>query len=157
MTTAHEDARVRLVITVMGKPAGQGSKRAVPHRSTGKIMMLEASKRTRPWKNLVRDAAQAAIVRYGWQKMTGPLCIKASFVFDPPATVRGLAREWPITRSSGDLDKLVRAVLDALGEAGVYGDDSQVVGIQTFKHHSDSDDSPLESAGLVVDIFPAHR
>lgn len=57
------------------------------------------------------------------------------FTFDRPKSAPKSRRVWPVTRSSGDLDKLCRAVFDALVDAGVMRDDSQVVRLTTSKVH----------------------
>ena len=40
---------------------------------------------------------------------------------------------WPIKRSTGDVDKLARLVLDAITDAGLWRDDSQCVRLTTSK------------------------
>ena len=41
-----------------------------------------------------------------------------------------------------DLDKLLRSTLDALGEAGIWGDDAQVVTIAASKHYTSDYEPP---------------
>jgi Holliday junction resolvase RusA-like endonuclease len=44
------------------------------------------------------------------------------------------ARPWPI--SAPDLDKLVRCISDAVTDAGLWHDDSQVVSIKAAKRYA---------------------
>ena len=50
------------IITVYGRPAPQGSKKAFRHRATGKIITQEMSKYVRPWRAEVQRAAQATLL-----------------------------------------------------------------------------------------------
>lgn len=118
---------------------------------TGQINQVESSKRLRPWRDLVHAAAEDAVDR--WQRRTvdaaekfgtfycGPVVVAIAFVFERPRThygtgynkhrVKDSAPAFPTSAhwtAGGDLDKLVRGVLDAMTKV-VYGDDSQVVGL----------------------------
>ena len=48
--------------------------------------------------------------------------------------------QFPVTRSSGDIDKLTRAALDAFTESGVFDDDSQVVRVVAEKYYTDNEE-----------------
>lgn len=127
-----------LTVTVFGIPAGQGSKRHV-----GRGVMVEASKRTRPWRENVRDAARTAIALDGWQRLDGPVQVEADFYFDRPRShygsgrnarvLRAAAPALPANRASGDVDKMLRACFDSLVDAGVVADDAQVVTVTARK------------------------
>lgn len=119
-----------LSFTVPGIAAPQGSKRHVGHG-----IMVESSARLKPWRAAVTAAAAEA--RAGHPTITGPVVLGAVFSFPRPAghygtgrnagVVRDSAPSWPSTRKFGDLSKLVRAVEDAITDAGVWQDDCQVV------------------------------
>ena len=123
-------------ISVHGTPAPQGSKRHVGHG-----VMVESSKRLPAWRTLVTDAAWAA--RAGAPAIRGPVRLVATFGFRRPRSHFGTGRNAGILRASapphptgrnvGDLSKLVRAVEDALTDAGVWHDDDQVVAIVADK------------------------
>ena len=49
----------------------------------------------------------------------------------------GCGRSWCREESKPDIDKLLRSTLDALGEAGLWADDSQVVHVQSSKDYAD--------------------
>jgi crossover junction endodeoxyribonuclease RusA len=148
-----------LVITVMGKPAPQGSKRHV-----GGGRMIEQSQRTAPWREAVRNTAAWVLevdadwrTRHGHpprQRPEGPVKVEVDFCFDPPKSAPKRRRSWPITRSSGDVDKLLRACLDALTEAGVLRDDSQVTEVTGRKIHTDDPRAPVTAPGAVIRVWP---
>lgn len=107
-----------LSIFIPGDPAPQGSKRHV-----GRGVMVESSRRVAPWRNDIR----AALIDLRGQPKTyfdGPVRIALEFVlYRPQSTPK---RKTPPAVKKPDLDKLMRAVLDAVGSAGVWRDDSQV-------------------------------
>ena len=123
--------------TVLGTAAPQGSKRHV-----GNGVMLESSKRLRPWRQDVRFAALAR--RPPDWDMTPPMRLDLVFWFARPASHYGTkngitylkanAPVHPVSARLGDIDKLSRAVLDAL--TGVaYLDDRQVVDVLALKSY----------------------
>lgn len=120
---------------VSGLPVAQGSKRHV-----GKGRMIESAKGLEPWREVVAwEAKRAAHGR----KFTGP--IQAHFVFWFPrpkshygtgsraTTLKDLS---PIYHTiKPDLDKLVRAVGDALTTSGVITDDSLIAKVAAEKRY----------------------
>ena len=113
--------------TVEGNPAPQGSKRHV-----GNGRMIEASKRLKPWRDAVIAATTDMASKI--EQLEGPLSVKLEFRIPRPKTV---TRRYPITRSSGDLDKLIRAVLDGITIGELIHDDSQVISIKASKRYSE--------------------
>lgn len=112
--------------SVPGTPAPQGSKTYL-----GNGRMVESSKRVKPWRADIRAAALANFK----QPFTGPIRLDLAFVMPRPKSHYGTGRNVNKIKPSApvlhtqkpDLDKLIRAVGDAL--TGVaYHDDSQVVG-----------------------------
>jgi crossover junction endodeoxyribonuclease RusA len=138
--------------TVSGTPAPQGSKRYLGVGSKGKVRMAESSARVAPWRADVRAAAERALPEQHlstgfdpscaicalWE---GPVIVVLSFRFARPAShyrtgknsgvLRDSAPEYPIGKKD-DLDKLERAVLDALTSV-VFADDGQVVSLSSSK------------------------
>ena len=121
--------------TVWGIAAPQGSKRHV-----GNGVMLESSDRVRPWRQDVRFAALEKRP-HDWD-MTTPMRLDLVFWFPRPASHYGIkngisylkanAPVEPVSARIGDIDKLQRAVFDAL--TGVaYLDDRQVVEVEARK------------------------
>lgn len=121
-----------LKFTVHASAAPQGSKRHV-----GNGIMIESSKRVKPFRQDVKFAALDAKPP-DW-KMDGPFRIEVFFQFIRPKshfTSKGAltksAPSYPTGRNVGDIEKLLRAVHDALSEV-LFTDDSQVVECHCYK------------------------
>ena len=123
------------VLFVPGVPAPQGSKRHV-----GNGVMVESSKRLRPWRGTVTGA----IVDAGWQHdpiLAGPVRVTLTFAMPRPKHHYGTGRNAGVLRAAapvwhegrGDADKLARAVLDALTDSGAIRDDGQVAWLTVSK------------------------
>lgn len=72
------------------------------------------------WRQLMAYAMKIAMSRSwgeGWPALEGPVIVAAVFHLPVKDVAAGRV---------GDLDKLARNLLDALTDAGVYGDDVQV-------------------------------
>ena len=137
----------RATITVHGKPAPQGSKRHV-----GRGVMVESSTKVKPWREAVKHAALAAVHPTGFRRLDGPVRLDIVFVFDKPKAAPKRRRTWPITRASGDIDKLQRSTFDALTDAGLFRDDAQVVDVHARKVYTDDPDAPLQVPGAVIRV-----
>ncbi len=121
---------------VHGLPIPQGSTRAwVLH---GKPVITSSAKGLATWRRLVADVAQNYAPAEPW---LGPVAIELHFGLPKPKSAPKKKRVWPDKRP--DLDKLTRAVLDALTYV-VFGDDSQVVEIQASKDYG--------APGVVVEV-----
>lgn len=126
---------------VEGVPAPQGSK---DHVGNGR--MVESSKRLKPWRATVRAAARAA---WEGEPYAGPVSVDVTFRFLRPKSHYGTGRNAAILKGSApshhayrpDVDKLARAILDAL--TGVaWSDDSQVVAVHACKRWTDGCEVP---------------
>lgn len=121
-----------LVFRVHGIPAPQGSKRHV-----GNGIMVESSKRVKPWREAVKWAALDA----GVEQLDGPVEVRVTFHFPRPKSHYRTGRNAGVLRddapgfvtSRPDIDKILRSTLDALGEAGCWRDDAQVALVWTVK------------------------
>lgn len=126
-----------LVITVLGKPITQGSK--VKGRY-GNIRDDNAET-LHPWRVQVTAAAVDALS--GRARITGACEVSVWFYFERPASHFGTGRNaqqlkdnapaYPDNVKSGDIDKLQRALFDALTAAGVWKDDSLVARVYAEK------------------------
>lgn len=112
---------------VHGVPAPQGSKRAFVVGSRAVITDANPAP-LKTWREDVKAAAVDAM--NGRTPFEGPLELLVTFVLVKPKSVR---RVWPSVRP--DLDKLTRAVGDALTSAAVYIDDAQVVQLTAVKRY----------------------
>lgn len=120
-------------VEISGPPQAQGNLRRSPHGG-----MYEAGKATRPWKAAI--AATVAEFRAGEPATREPVQLFCRFYFVRPLShlkkSGGLTKSAPpaMTRNP-DIDKLLRAVLDAL--TGVlYVDDAQVVQLAAVKRYA---------------------
>ncbi|HEY9416304.1 MAG TPA: RusA family crossover junction endodeoxyribonuclease [Pseudonocardia sp.] len=120
-----------LDLFVPGKPAPQGSKRHV-----GGGVMVESSKAVAPWRTTVAwHAAQA----YRLAPLDGAVWVGLVFVMPRPAATP--KRSTPQAIKRPDLDKLTRAVFDALSGV-VWRDDSQVVQLVASKRLASLEEQP---------------
>lgn len=114
---------------VIGEPAPQGSKRHV-----GRGILVESSKKVKPWRQDVAAAALAA--RDGCEPMSHPVCVSLRFFLARPKSAPK-SRRHPDRKP--DLDKLIRSTFDAIVTAGLIRDDAQVVDIFASKEFAYSE------------------
>ena len=120
----------RLEFFVAGLPAPQGSKKHV-----GNGVMVESSKKVKPWREDVRHAATEAA---DGRVFTGPVFVMLGFLLPQLASDPHRHQH----RTTPDLDKLVRSTFDAIVSAGVLKDDALVYELLAEKHHARSDERP---------------
>ncbi len=144
----HDGITYNLSIVVHGEPIPQGSAKAYNIR--GRAIVTHDNQRLRPWREAVK---QAALDVYGTNQnpMDGPIDISIWFTVPKPKSAPKRKKTWPTRRP--DLDKLCRGILDALKDAGVYKDDSQVIRLCAYKHYvSDQGGVVLRSPGAVISL-----
>ena len=133
-----------LSVWVAGRPAPQGSKRHV-----GRGVMIESSKAVKPWREDIRQAWLAHQGDWGPGFVGEAVVVKLVFVMPrPTATPKSRT---PAAVKRPDLDKLIRAVFDAIGSAGVWADDSQVVTVHAHKRLAELG----ETTGVMIHIEPS--
>lgn len=124
-----------LVIQVKGQPIPKGS---MKHIGNGR--MVDQTK-TKPWMKAIRQASMLEAALQGVGMIDVPVSVFIEFYFSRPAAAKN--RLYPHKRSVGDIDKLSRAVLDALQptktEPGVLADDALVVSLSAHKCYSETD------------------
>lgn len=140
-----------ITITAYGMPAPKGSRSFKGFRANGSAKLVESSKNAKPWAEAVKFAALEQKPR-GHVPWDGPVQIAVTFTVRKPKSAPKRRRTWPITRSSGDLDKLGRCTLDALADAGVFGDDAQVVELHLIKAFPGEEAYTLPTPGAVIAI-----
>lgn len=135
------DPAAVLSFTVPGVPQPQGSKRLLGRR------LVESNDATlRPWRTSVTAHALAAPRDGVLLPFTGAVAVRVTFRFPRPGGHFGSGRNRGRLRGSAparhrvrpDADKLVRAVCDALTDAGVWRDDAQVAELQAVKVYHDA-------------------
>ena len=135
---------------VSGLPAPQGSKRHV-----GGGVLVESSKKVKPWRQAVAAAASAEGIR-----ITGPVHVFLGFWFVRPQShyrtgrnahmLREDAPLRPTSRAHGDLDKLARSTLDGLVAGGLISDDDYVVDLLAQKHYGAEPGAQVQVVSLGV-------
>jgi len=108
-----------------GEPAPQGSKNGFV--KNGRVVMVESSKKVKPWRNAVTLATQAQV--------PCPLqnAVEIALVFHLPRP-KTVTRRWPAVKP--DLDKLIRSTFDGLTTGGLYTDDALVIAVSASKQYA---------------------
>ena len=129
-------------LDVLGLPKPQGSKKVIHGR------LIEASGQAlKVWRRAIADACEPYLTQ---NIHLGPIKLEVDFYLPRPKSVPKKDRPEPIVPP--DLDKLLRAVGDAVGQSGlIWGDDSQIVEIAARKHYADD-----REPGAVIVISPLH-
>lgn len=135
-----------LDIWVEGTPIPQGSKTG--YVRGGRAVLVDANKRLKPWRAAVRSAAEEAIRDDEWATLDEPCRVRLAFTMPRPKRPR-----WVLPAVKPDLDKLTRAVFDALTDAGVWTDDSRVVSLQVDKIYAG--EGMGETPGAWIEVYPA--
>lgn len=113
-------------LIVYGSPAPQGSKKFVGTTKTGRGLMVESSKKVKPWRMDVKHAAeQLRVSLQGLAALDGPLSVSMVFTLPKPASAPKRRRTWPDRKP--DVSKLARSTEDAISDAGLWMDDARVV------------------------------
>jgi crossover junction endodeoxyribonuclease RusA len=125
------------VFDVSGEPVAQGSLRAFVRDGRPVVTYGPRAVALGTWRGLVAAAALEAL---GERPMaTGPVVVRLAFRLRRPTThygARGLLPRYADHYPGTDLDKLARAVLDAVSGIA-YRDDRQVVALVARKGYAD--------------------
>ena len=118
-----------LEFVVYGVAAPKGSAKAFMPKGARFPIVTHDSPKTKPWQQLVADRASAALEPSGGAMFDGALALSVTFYLPRPKSLPKRVTEH-VTRP--DLDKLVRAVKDALTKVA-WQDDGQVVHVNATK------------------------
>jgi crossover junction endodeoxyribonuclease RusA len=147
---------VRLTIYVFGRPAPQGSKQL-----GGAGQLLEQSAYLPAWRQAVKVAAykayQAADIRHTSLPLFAagtPVVVESCVFYVTDEQCRADGTDLPL--GTPDIDKLLRATLDALGgqqrgSARLFADDSQVVRIRDLAKERPAPGRPTGAMIIVSD------
>lgn len=127
-----------------GVPVPQGSHRAFNRGGRVVVTHTNSAKLTE-WRDTVREAAVRAASEQGWEVADYPIGVSLAFRMPKPAKPK---HDVPAVRP--DLDKLTRAVFDALTdgkEPGVIKDDSLIVNMMASEEYN-------RHPGVTVTIYP---
>lgn len=131
---------------VPGEPITEGSTRAF---ASGQRVVVthDRGRELAAWRTRVKRAAQEAAREAGWEpRYDGPVAVTAAFFLPRPKS----AKKRLMPHVKPDLDKLIRAVGDALApykQPGVLKDDSRIV---TWRATKDYDDAYKSGALIYV-------
>ena len=136
-----------LVFRIKGIPGAQGSKVLTRWGS-----MRESSAKVAPWRQAVMWTTEN---EYQSPPIIDPVCVDITFFFARPKHHYGTGKnadklkpsapEHCTSCANGDLDKLVRGLLDPLTVrcgGNVLRDDSQVVRLRCSKQYASAEESP---------------
>lgn len=116
-----------MTFTVYGIPQPKGSSRAFVPKGWSRAVVTSANPKLKDWQHLVAAAAQ----RVAGDPIDGPVVLSLVFGLARP---RSLPAKVHAHIKKPDLDKLVRAVKDAI--TGIcYHDDAQVVVLRARKDY----------------------
>ena len=136
-------------IFIEGDPRPQARPRAFRRNGFIKIYSEKTS-----WRNTVKQVSQMV---YRDEPLRQPLKVHIDYYFNRPKSHYGTGRNRDKLKDSApvymtkkpDLDNLNKAILDALQDAGVIRDDSQIIKISASKCYNCH---PLSSAGAEIKI-----
>lgn len=157
MSAGPERQRL-LAFRVDGKARPKGSLTPVPVKGRpGKFWLKESSTDGPLWRRHVKAGAHRALRLGGVTAgaVTGfptvlPVRVVMRFGFERIVGTKVEGGEYaPVSQYFGDLDKLIRNVLDALTDAGVYVDDRQVTRCEAEKSYV----APGEVAHTLIEIW----
>lgn len=136
--------------TVYGIPIPQGSTKAFIPKGWNRPIITSDNKKTKPWR---QEIAGSALTAMGGQSPAGkdtPVSVRVYFYFDKPKSTKISVKA---KTTKPDVDKLARAVLDAL--TGItFEDDSQVTELYVMKRFG----TPSRAEISVCDVAnPHHR
>jgi len=147
-----------LEVVAYGTPGPQGSKKAYARKGSRKITLVESSKKVKPWRRAVADAARL-VAGDTFAPLSGPLVGSIVFSLARPKGVSLARRPLPWTRP--DLSKLLRSTEDALDtDAGVIEDDARIVEyLRLAKVYAGdpSDPDALMQPGAVIRLWRSPR
>lgn len=150
-----------LAVSVHGDAAPKGDLICVGQQGTIKHKLVPKNGASlRKWARII-DPAADKLRKLAGGVIDAPLGVELVFTLERPAGVPAWKRPWPAVRN-GDVDKLARAVLDALTvpkkrpERGVLADDAVVCELLVRKVYPDTPDAPdrLTRPGLVIRMYP---
>jgi Holliday junction resolvase RusA-like endonuclease len=163
-TTAEHDSAPLVSFTVYGKPEPQGSVKAfVPTYKSGQpvrrdggqivVNLTSDNPALKKWRKGAQQEAGEAMQSYGESvrpaREGAPVRVEATFYLQRPKSHYGTGRNANVVKASApaypvgrpDVDKLLRALLDALTNT-VVADDSQVVEVLARKVYCGPHDEP---------------
>jgi Holliday junction resolvase RusA-like endonuclease len=129
--------------TVLGEPIPQGSAKAFYVKSIGRAVVTHANAKTKTWRTSIADAASTA---KGDARPLEGVAVEVHVVFYLPRPASAPKRVTEPAKKP-DVDKLLRAILDGITDAGVWRDDAQVIAAFARKAFAGGVHDPLGVIG----------
>jgi|SRR5262245_44697638 len=138
MVHTDGDGRILLIsLIVHGQPVPQGSKSWMPKSQT---LISDNDKKLRPWRAQLAEEMRAL----GVQTLLGPISAEMTFYLQRPQHHWGTGRNAGTLKASApeyqsgypDVDKLQRAVFDALQESALVRNDGQIAVVTAVKRYA---------------------
>lgn len=158
----------RFALRVRGIPIPQGSK-IIGHRPAKPrchTWLRDANaEKLEPWRQLVTEMARIDAELSGWIRMPleQPVRADLAYTFERPPSHYRSGRNAHLLKagaprfpgnSAGDVDKLQRAIFDALTAARIWADDTQVVDVRARKAYAGEAEWAAPAAGVDIIIRP---
>ena len=144
--------------TVGGRPRTKGSLKVITPRGRRPIL-TEDHAYSKPWRKAIKVAIQRQIpdvLRADHVPIGVPVAVTARFYFERLGPAAQLL-DFPVVNAgvnaNGDLDKLLRNLLDAMKDARLIADDSLIVDITAYKRWADE----YSDSGIHVKIYDAEN
>lgn len=135
-----------LTFTVFGVAQPKGSARAFVPKGWTRAVVTADNPKNKGWQQLVAEQASKELAGRG-QLLEGPVRLLVAFHLPRP---KSLPKKVLTHLKKPDLDKLVRAVKDALSKV-IWLDDAQVVQLGASKTYANPGESP-RAIITVIDI-----
>lgn len=151
---------MRLEFRIYGEAIPQGSAKAFTPRGWRRPIITSDNVRLKSWRQLVAEGAQVALLKLQPAERVlaiGGVRLTVAFYLPRP---QSLPKKITAHTKKPDVDKLVRAVCDALTSI-VYSDDRQVCELVAVKQYAPPGKQPRvdvlveDTAGLVPVVFDA--
>lgn len=125
-------------VFIPGTPASKGSYRPITGRSrlTGKPVtrLIPMDRKERPWRDHVRDTILTTRTTTTIPH-NAAITVETTFYLPRPKTIPPHKRKHPTVKP--DIDKLQRALYDAITETHIWHDDCQITDVISHKRYAD--------------------
>lgn len=148
-----------ITFRVDGEPKAQPRPRAYAFH--GHARMYDAGT-SNGWKKLVSYAAKPYCHK---TPLLGPLRVNLHFWFSRPKSHYGKSKGKPYIKESAprsmtnkpDVDNLAKAVMDALTDVGMWGDDSQIIITEISKEWADDCSQGVQITVDTLEDWESHN
>jgi Holliday junction resolvase RusA-like endonuclease len=132
-----------LMVVIPGDPVPQGRPRFAVNKKTGKVIVYDP-KECKAWKRMAGYVMFQAAKEDDFTMATGPVRVFIVAMFQAPKSKRKDAPVEHHIKRNGDIDNIVKAVLDA-GNGVLWKDDALVCQLEAHKSVAMRDVEPQVS------------